>query len=136
MGTSLRDSMRGLVARLAQTAGRRRYFQISLATRYRWYLRPVRSVLMACCIGLCLGIVWSVAQTVLGYEEVWRISAELERIRQQDQQVLAEAAQEAYLLVAGRALPLGGGKVPAQEAKRPGSHGGEPGPGRSRDPGP
>lgn len=50
--------------------------------------------------------------------------------------LLAEAAQEAYLLVAGRALPLGGGKVPAQEAKRPGSHGGEPGPGRSRDPGP
>ena len=50
--------------------------------------------------------------------------------------LLAEAAQEAYLLVAGRALPLGGGKVPAQEAKRPGSHGGEPDPGRSRDPGP
>lgn len=33
--------------------------------------------------------------------------------------LLAEAAQEAYLLVAGRALPLGGGKVPAQEAKGP-----------------
>jgi Tfp pilus assembly protein PilN len=41
-----------------------------------------------------MAIVWSIAQTVLGYEEVRRMSAELERIRQQDQQVLAEATQE------------------------------------------
>ncbi len=94
MLTSLREGMRSLVARLAQTVGRRGYFQISLATRYRWYLRPVRSVLMACCVGLCMAIVWSIAQTVLGYEEVWRMSAELARIRQQDQQLLAEATQE------------------------------------------
>lgn len=91
---SLRDGMQSLLTRLAPTVWRRGYFQISLATRYRWYHRPARSVLMACCIGLCLAIVWSLAQTVLGYEDVWRMSAELERIRQQDQQLLAEASQE------------------------------------------
>jgi len=94
MLTSLRVGIGRVAARMAQTVGRRDYFQISLATRYRWYLRPVRAVLMACCVGLCMAIVWSIAQTVLGYEEVRRMSAELERIRQQDQQVLAEATQE------------------------------------------
>lgn len=94
MLTSLRVGLGRVAAQLAQTVGRRDYFQISLATRYRWYLRPVRAVLMVCCVGLCMAIVWSIAQTVLGYEEVRRMSAELERIRQQDQQVLAEATQE------------------------------------------
>lgn len=94
MLTSLRVGLGRVAAQLAQTVGRRDYFQISLATRYRWYLRPVRAVLMASCVGLCMAIVWSIAQTVLGYEEVRRMSAELERIRQQDQQVLAEATQE------------------------------------------
>lgn len=94
MLTSLRVGLGHVAARLAQTVGRRNYFQIYLATRYRWYLRPVRVVLMASCVGLCMAIVWSIAQTVLGYEEVRRMSAELERIRQQDQQVLAEATQE------------------------------------------
>ena len=94
MLTSLRVGLGHVAARLAQTVGRRNYFQISLATRYRWYLRPVRAALMASCVGFCMAIVWSIAQTVLGYEEVRRMSAELERIRQQDQQVLAEATQE------------------------------------------
>lgn len=94
MLTALRAGISSLAARLAQTVGPQGYFRIPLATRFRWYLQPLRSVLMMCCAGLCIVILWSIAQTVLGYQEVWRMSAELEHVRQQDQQVLAEATQE------------------------------------------
>jgi hypothetical protein len=94
MMTVLRDGINSLAAHLARTVGHRGYFQIPLATRFRWYLHPFRSVLMACCVVLCAAILWSIAQTVLGYQEVWRMSTELERIRQQDQQLLVEATQE------------------------------------------
>jgi Tfp pilus assembly protein PilN len=39
-------------------------------------------------------MLWSVVQAVLGYQELSRISIELERVQQQDQQLVAEAAQE------------------------------------------
>lgn len=83
-----------IAARAARMAGPYRYFQISLATRFRWYLLPLRFVLMLSCVGLSVAIVWSIAQTVLGYQDVWRMNDELERLRQQDQQLVAEATQE------------------------------------------
>jgi len=49
---------------------------------------------MACCVGFCAAILWSILQTILGYQEVWRMSTELERVRQQDQELLAEATRE------------------------------------------
>jgi len=90
----VRDHIGNFAARVEKIGSPSRYFQISLASRFRWYLLPFRSALMLCCVGLCLAIVWSVVQTVLGYQELWRISTELERVRQQDQQLVAEAAQE------------------------------------------
>ncbi|MEQ1794432.1 MAG: PilN domain-containing protein [Nitrospira sp.] len=94
MLTALRAGINRLAGRLGQTVGQQGYFQIPLATRFRWYLHPLRAVLVACCVGLCVAIAWSIAQTVFGYQEVWRMSAELEHVRQQDQQLLAEATQE------------------------------------------
>lgn len=94
MIAALRDSLGSLVSRAGQVVGPHRYFQISLATRFRWYLLPLRFILMLSCLGLCGVIALSMIQTVLGYQEVWRISADHERVRQQDQQLMTEAAQE------------------------------------------
>jgi Tfp pilus assembly protein PilN len=101
MMAALRDSIGKIVGQAGQFVGPHRYFHISLATRFRWYLLPLRLVLMLSCLGLCAVIVGSLIQTVLGYEEVRRISAELERVRLQDQQLMAEAVQEGIDLSEG-----------------------------------
>lgn len=90
----LRKRIRSIVVRLSQVFGHQGYFQVPLATRFRWYIHPLRSALMACSVGLCVAIAWGIGQTVLGYQEMWRMSAELEHIQLQDQQVIAEASQE------------------------------------------
>lgn len=90
----IRSRMSSIADHLVQMLGSDRYFQISLATRSRRYLLPLRFILVVCCVGLCVAILWSLAQTVLGYQEVRKISAELEHVRQQDQQLMAEASQE------------------------------------------
>ena len=81
----------GLCARRVWPHG---YFQIPLASRFRWYVLPLRFALMVCCAGLSAAILWSIAQTVLEYQEIWRVGVEMERVQQQDQQVMAEATQE------------------------------------------
>lgn len=70
------------------------YFRINLATRYRWYLEPLRVALMAGCFLLFGGILWDIGQTVVEYQEVWRIREELTQVEQQDRQLVAEATQE------------------------------------------
>lgn len=90
----IRGGMGSIADHLVQMLGSDRYFQISLATRSRRYLLPLRFILVVCCVGLCVAILWSLAQTVLGYQEVRKISAELEHVRQQDQQLMAEASHE------------------------------------------
>lgn len=94
MMAGLREGCGRVASRLGSMAGRSVYFEIPLASRFRWYLHPLRSLLVACCAGLGVAMLWSVAQTVLGYQDVLRSNAELESVRQQDQQVLAEAMQE------------------------------------------
>lgn len=101
MMTALRDTIGSLSNRVSRVVGPHRYFHISLATRFRWYLVPLQLALMIGCLGLCGVIIRSVGQTVLGYQEVGRMSAELERVRQQDQQLVAEAAQEGIDLSEG-----------------------------------
>ena len=105
--TVLRDTIGSLSNRVTRVLGPHRYFQISLATRFRWYLLPLQLALMFGCLGLSVVIMWNVVQAVLGYQEVGRMSAELERVRQQDQQLVAEAAQEGIDLSEGamRQLP-------------------------------
>jgi hypothetical protein len=94
MMAALRDGISRVADRVARIMGLRRYFQISLATRFRWYLLPLQLGLMAVCLGLCVAIVWSIARTALGYQDVRQMSIELEHVRQQDQQLMAEATQE------------------------------------------
>jgi type IV pilus assembly protein PilN len=72
----------------------RSYFHIELSSRYRWYLAPLRLVLMVGCGVLGAMLVWDVAQTIMAYQEAHAIQVRLERVREQDQQLLAEAKQE------------------------------------------
>jgi hypothetical protein len=46
------------------------------------------------CVLLTLGVLWSLGQASLGYRDVRAVTAELDRIRQQDTQLIAEARQE------------------------------------------
>jgi hypothetical protein len=50
--------------------------------------------LAALCFILGLGILWNGGQAVIGYRDVLVLQAELDRVRQQDRQLLGEAAQE------------------------------------------
>jgi len=71
----------------------RSFFHIELSSRYRWYLAPIRLVLMVVCgvLGVMMG--WDIAQTIWTYQEARAIQGRLERVREQDQQLLAEAKQ-------------------------------------------
>ena len=83
------------------------YFHINLSSRHRPVLAPLRLLLIGSCVLLTLSIVWSLAQAVLAYQECWAIEAELERVRQQDSQLVAEAGREGIDLSEGalRRLP-------------------------------
>lgn len=83
------------------------YFKINLGRRHRAVLAPLRRLLITSCVILALSILWSVGQTMLAYQESWTIETELERTRQQDAQVVAEARQEGIDLSDGalRRLP-------------------------------
>jgi hypothetical protein len=76
-------------------------FHINLSSRYLSATAPIRTVLVLGCVFLGLGILWSIGQTGLGYREVRTISAELDQIRQQDTQLIAEARQEGIDLSEG-----------------------------------
>ena len=76
-------------------------FHINLSSRYRSAMVPIRAVLVTGCVFLVLGILWSIGQAGVGYREAETISAELERIRQQDTQLIAEARQEGIDLSEG-----------------------------------
>ncbi len=77
------------------------HFHINLSSRYRPSLAPLRVVLVGCCVVLLLGILWNCGQAVLGYQASWAISAELDRVRQQDDQLVVEARQEGIDLSEG-----------------------------------
>lgn len=76
-------------------------FHINLSSRYRSSMAPIRAVLVAGCVLLVLGILWSLGQAGVGYREARTISLELDRIRQQDAQLIAEARQEGIDLSEG-----------------------------------
>ena len=76
-------------------------FHINLSSRYRSSVVPIRAVLVAGCVFLVVGILWSLGQAGAGYREARTISSELDRIRQQDTQLIAEARQEGIDLSEG-----------------------------------
>jgi len=74
---------------------KRSYFQIELSSRYRWYLAPLRLVLMASCGLLGAIMAWDIAQTSITYQEAYAIQSRIRTVQEQDQQLLVEAkAQE------------------------------------------
>jgi hypothetical protein len=81
--------------------GSRGEFHINLSSRYRSAVAPIRAALVTICVLLMLGILWSLGQAGLGYRDVRTMSAELDRIRQHDTQLIAEARQEGIDLSEG-----------------------------------
>jgi Tfp pilus assembly protein PilN len=69
-------------------------FHINLSSRYRPATALLRTSLAVMCAMLSLGIFWSLGQAALGYREARIIEAELDRIRQLDVQLVAEAREE------------------------------------------
>ncbi|MBH0185438.1 MAG: PilN domain-containing protein [Nitrospira sp.] len=72
-----------------------------MSTRYRPAVAPLRTLLVAICGILSLGIFWSLGQAALGYREVQTIEAELDRVRQLDVQLITEAREEGVDLSEG-----------------------------------
>lgn len=69
-------------------------FQINLSRRYRPVVVPLRLLLIGSCMLLVIGICWNLRQAILTYQASLTIQAELDRIRQQDLDLVAEARHE------------------------------------------
>lgn len=69
-------------------------FRINLSLRYRPAVVPLRLFLIGCCVLLAIGIGWDLRQAILTYQEASTIQAELDRVLQQDRDLLAEAQRE------------------------------------------
>lgn len=69
-------------------------FQINLSRRYRPGVVPLRLLLIGSCILLVIGICWNLGQAILTYQGSLTIQAELDRVRQQDLDLIAEARHE------------------------------------------
>jgi Tfp pilus assembly protein PilN len=69
-------------------------FRINLSRRYRPVVVPLRLLLIGICVLLVIGICWNLRQAILTYQESSVIKAELDRVRQQDLDLIAEAKRE------------------------------------------
>ena len=69
-------------------------FQINLSHQYRPVMAPLRLLLIIACALLAFGIFWNLRQMSLAYQECRIIEVELDRVRQQDRNLIAEARHE------------------------------------------
>jgi hypothetical protein len=69
-------------------------FQINLSRRYRPAVVPLRWLLICSCLMLVIGICWNLGHVILTHQESLTIQAELDRVRQQDLDFMAEAQRE------------------------------------------
>ena len=69
-------------------------FRINLCRRYRSEMAPLRLLLMGTCVLLSAAIFWGLAQAMMTYQECRTIEMELDRVRQQDLNLIAEAGRE------------------------------------------
>lgn len=76
-----------------QTGGAR-YFHLELGSRHRAYLAPVRLLLLTTAVGLAVWVSWNAAETLFAFRDLHEIQARLDRVRMQDQQLIAEARGE------------------------------------------
>jgi Tfp pilus assembly protein PilN len=94
---SNRTFLRAFAGRMSHVMvmpGGARYFHIELSSRYRWYIVPARLILVALSGLISVSIFWSVAQTVMTVRDRHDVQARLDRVRMQDQQLLAQAQRE------------------------------------------
>ncbi|BFU93616.1 MAG: conserved protein of unknown function [Nitrospira sp.] len=84
-----------------------RYFHLNLASRYRWYVKPVRTGLAALCILACVWIAWTVTLAVNRLAELREMQTRLDQVREEDRRLMAGAQQEGIDLSAPtlQALP-------------------------------
>jgi Tfp pilus assembly protein PilN len=94
------SALAGRVSGLLQPKGHRS-FHINLSSRYHPYVGPLRLAIVLSCVLVSLAILWNCGQAVLGYRGAFNIQAEIDRLRHQDQQLLAEAAQQGIDLSEG-----------------------------------
>jgi Tfp pilus assembly protein PilN len=87
---ALTGRMNGVLIR----SGGSRYFHIELSSRYRWYVAPVRLLLVVCSVVLAVAIFWSVAHIVMIMRDRDDMQAHLDHVRTQDHQLLAAAKQD------------------------------------------
>ena len=80
--------------RLSLTSGTDEQFQINLCRRHRSVVAPLRLLLIGSCVLLVSGIFWNGMQTIAAYQECQTIEAELDRVRQQDLNLIADARRE------------------------------------------
>jgi len=73
---------------------KRSFFHIELSRRYRWYLAPLRLVLMTTCGVLGVMMIWDLVQTSMTYQDAYAIQGRIKQVQEQDQQVLAEAQSQ------------------------------------------
>jgi hypothetical protein len=67
---------------------------INLSHRHRPVVAPLRLLLIGSCVLLVSGIFWNGMQAMATYQECRTIEAELERVRQQDRNLIAEASRD------------------------------------------
>ena len=71
-----------------------RPFRINLSSRHRAYLGPLRSGLVALALILGGGIAWNLFQVLMIHGEAGQVQLALERVREQDRLLMAQAAKE------------------------------------------
>ena len=71
-----------------------RPFRINLSSHHRAYLGPLRSGLVALSLVLGGGIVWNLSQVLMIHGEASQVQLALERVREQDRLLMAQAAKE------------------------------------------
>lgn len=69
-------------------------FSINLSGRYRPVMAPLRLLFIGSCVSLLIGICWNLGQVILTYRDSLSIQAELDRVRQQDLDLIAQARRE------------------------------------------
>lgn len=70
------------------------HFRINLCHRYRSGVVLLRLLLMGTCVLLASAILWNLVQAMVTHQECRTIEAELDRVRQQDLRLIAEARRE------------------------------------------
>ena len=71
-----------------------RPFRINLSSRHRAYLGPIRIGLVALVLVLVGGIAWNLFQVLMVHGEAGQVQLALDRAREQDRLLVAQATQE------------------------------------------